>query len=774
MIRTGQEKRSGWRQIALFVSILLACISMGCGSAQEKSKRHLDQADHWLAEGKTNEAILEYRRAIQLNPPDPRAHLALAKIFAGRGDYSSAIKQLNNVMKNAPDNREAPDMLANLMVKAFDFKDARDLAQKILKDNPDDTDALMVVAESSYSLHEIPLAQSNTDRVLQIDGTNSRAWFLKAVLEMTAQKKADGEASLLRAIDYKPDYYDAVLLLAVSMYKRGDLTDSEKVIRQALAKNPQSIPIRYLLAAFLEAQNRNPEAEEVFKQIRTLGEDNPQDRGALASFYVKTGNLQAAITEYQKILKQHPDDNQNSLRLASVYIEQGNIAGAEEIVNAAAKKSQSDPNVILFRGRLRLAKGQTDDGIGDLQHVIQLEPNWGAPQYFLGQAYALEGKLDLAEGALNKAIQLDPNYLPARLALANISLKEGKPDQAIATIEKTVEQKPRIIDPYLVRTEALVEQGHYDEAAKETLPLVEEFPQASERAMTYRLLAQAKYLQNEFEAAHGFAKQSLAYESASPDSLYFLGASQIALKKPDEGLAEVASYVHSNPKWAPGYETLGRLQALAGRMGDAENSLKTAHDIDPSLIDAQWHWADLEIDQGKFDQAMAVLSKLAQSQPQFAGAQIRMGQVAEMQQDWNAAENYYKKALQMEPDNLLAKNNLAWVYAEHGSDSDLDIALKYAQDAQQGAPNNPSVSDTLGWILVKKKLYPTAIQLLRDCVQKDPKNAEFNYHLAAAYFGAGQKSQGEQYLQAALKLQPDVAKTVDAKGVLGVLEAVNK
>jgi tetratricopeptide (TPR) repeat protein len=758
----------------LSVSFLLAFVAIGCGSAQEKSKRHLDQADHWLAEGKTNEAILEYRRAVQLNPPDPRAHLALAKIFISKGDYLSAVKQLNNVIKNAPDNREAPDMLADLMVKVRNYKGAREQAQKILKTDPDDTLALMVLAESSFQLGDVEQAQTNADRVLQLDPTNSRGWFLKAVLQIAAQKKADGEASLLRAITYKPDYLDAVTLLAVSMARRGDLADSEKVIRQALEKNPQSVPVRYLLAAFLMAQNRNTEAEDVFKQIRTLGDSSPIDRGALARYYVRSGNLQGAIKEYQDILKRYPDDTDNSLQLASVYIEQGNVAGAEELVSAAAKKSQNDPNTLLFRGRLRLAKNQTEDGIIDLQHAAQLEPAWKLPQYFLGQAYAEEGKIDLAEGALNKALQLDPSYLPARLALAKISLQDGKPEQAIATIEKTVDQKPQIIDPYLVRTEALVEEGHYDEAEKDTLPLVEEFPQPSERAMTFRLLAQAKYYQNQFEAAHGFAKQSLAYESASQDSLYFLGASQIGLKKSDEGLAEVAGYINKNPKWAPGYETLGRLQAMAGRMGDAEASLKTAHDIDPSLISTQLLWTDIEITQGKLNEAMTLLSKLAESQPKFAGAQVRMGQLAEMKQDWNAAESYYKKALQLEPDNLLAKNNLAWVYAEHGGDGDLDLALKYAQEAQQGAPNNPSVSDTLGWILVKKKRYPTAIQLLRDSVQKDPKNAEYNYHLAAAYFGAGQKSQGEQYLQAALKLQPDIAKSVDAKGVLGVLEAVNK
>ena len=147
--------------VALSVSFLLACVAVGCGSAQEKSKRHLDQADHWLAEGKTNEAILEYRRAVQLNPPDPRAHLALAKIFISKGDYQSAIKQLNNVIKNAPDNREAPDMLADLMIRGRYFKEAREQAQKILKTNPDDTLALMVLAESSFHMGDVEQAQTN-------------------------------------------------------------------------------------------------------------------------------------------------------------------------------------------------------------------------------------------------------------------------------------------------------------------------------------------------------------------------------------------------------------------------------------------------------------------------------------------------------------------------------------------------------------------------------------------------------------------------------------
>jgi len=489
----------------------------------------------------------------------------------------------------------------------------------------------------------------------------------------------------------------------------------------------------------------------------------------LARYYVTSGNNQGAIKEYQNILKQHPDDTQNSLQLAAVYIEQGNTAAAEELVNAAAKKSPNDAKTALFRGRLRVEKGQTEDGIKDIQHAAQLDPQSALPQYFLGIAYTRAGKLDLAENALNKATQLDPNFLAARLALGKLSLQEGKPDKAIAAIQKTVEQKPQIIDPYLVRTLALMEQGHFDEAEKDALPLIDEFPQGPARAMTYQTLAQAKFYQNHFEEAHNFAKQSLSYGPASRDSLFILGASQIALKKPQEGLAEVEGHVHANPKWAQGYEVLGRLQVMTGRISDAESSLKTAIDLDPSLTGAQLFWSDLKIHEGKLDEAMGQLSKLALSQPNSAEALVRMGQIAELKQDWSGAENYYSKALQVAPANVTAKNNLAWVYAEHGGN--LDMALKLAQEAKAAQPNDPNISDTLAWILVKKQIYGTAIQLLRDSVQKDPKNASFSYHLGVAYYGAGQKAEAERSLQSALKLQPDFANAADAKHIL---EAINK
>jgi len=758
---------------------LLACTGalIGCGSAQERAARHLEQADHWAAEGKTNEAIVEYRRAVQLDPKNPQPHLKLAKIFLDRQDYADGMQQLSVLRKIAPDNIEAQLMAAEMFLKGRSFDRAKGLAQDIVKNNPDNTEALMIVAESSFAMNDRAGAQLKTNQVLQLDPKDSRAWFLQALLQISDAKNSQGEASLLRALDYDPSSASAVTTLAAVMARRGDVSGAEKVIRQGLAQNPQSIQIHYLYAAFLVSQNRGPEAEDSFKQIKLLGEANPTDRGALARYYTRMAKSQEAIKEYQDILKQHPDDIQNSLELAALYIDQHDAhstAEAEKLVNEAAKTSPNDARTLLLRGYLHAEKGQLEEGINDLHHSSQLQPRWALPQYYLGLVYIQQGKPDLAEGALNSALEIDPSLVTPRLILARLALQEGKPDKAIAAIQNALEQKTQFFDPYLLHSEALVEKGNYDEAEKDALPLIGEFPQPTARAMTYQILAQAKFLQNRYEEAHNYAKESLSNDPTSAVSLKLMGASELALKKTDEGLAEAQSYVvKAQPKWAMGYETLAELQGMAGRYSDAERSVQTALEIDPSLVGARFLWSDIELSQNKLDEAMKQLSLMADSQPQLYEIQIRMGQIAERKKDWSDAQAHYEKALKLSPDNpdsWMAKNNLASILADHGGD--LDHALKLAHEAKEAKPDSLDVSDTLAWILVKKKQnYGTAIQLLRECVQKEPKNASFSYHLGVAYYDAGRKPEAAQALQAALKLQPDPADADEAKRHL---ESLNK
>jgi predicted Zn-dependent protease len=92
--------------------------------------------------------------------------------------------------------------------------------------------------------------------------------------------------------------------------------------------------------------------------------------------------------------------------------------------------------------------------------------------------------------------------------------------------------------------------------------------------------------------------------------------------------------------------------------------------------------------------------------------------------------------------------------ADHGEIGDLDTALTMAQKAKQLLPNLPEVSDTLGWIYLKKNLSGDAVDIFKELVAKVPNSSTFRFHLAKAYYQQGDKVRAKSELQSALKLSP--------------------
>ena len=68
--------------------------------------------------------------------------------------------------------------------------------------------------------------------------------------------------------------------------------------------------------------------------------------------------------------------------------------------------------------------------------------------------------------------------------------------------------------------------------------------------------------------------------------------------------------------------------------------------------------------------------------------------------DMPKARDAYEKAVELNPNFVTAANNLAYIYSEEFKD--YDKALNLAQKANQLAPDDPNVSDTLGWVLYRK------------------------------------------------------------------------
>jgi len=122
------------------------------------------------------------------------------------------------------------------------------------------------------------------------------------------------------------------------------------------------------------------------------------------------------------------------------------------------------------------------------------------------------------------------------------------------------------------------------------------------------------------------------------------------------------------------------------------------------------------------------------------------------------------KALKINPKFPPAANNLAYLYVEKGES--LDESLSLAQSAKEQLPDDPHISDTLGWVYYKKNIYSRAITYLQEARERVPNNASIHYHLGMAYSKGGDKAMANKELKQALELDPKFSGAEEAKTTL--------
>lgn len=147
---------------------------------------------------------------------------------------------------------------------------------------------------------------------------------------------------------------------------------------------------------------------------------------------------------------------------------------------------------------------------------------------------------------------------------------------------------------------------------------------------------------------------------------------------------------------------------------------------------------------------------------------MALGMIYESEKKYDEAKDHYKKALKINPGFAPAANNLAFLYAERGGN--IDEALNLAQKAKEQAPDDPHVSDTLGWIYYKKNVPTRAITYLKEAGAKVPDQPVIKYHLGMAYYKNGNHDLAKNELNQALKIDPKFEGADEATATLKLIK----
>ncbi|WP_317153888.1 tetratricopeptide repeat protein [Sphingopyxis indica] len=130
--------------------------------------------------------------------------------------------------------------------------------------------------------------------------------------------------------------------------------------------------------------------------------------------------------------------------------------------------------------------------------------------------------------------------------------------------------------------------------------------------------------------------------------------------------------------------------------------------------------------------------------------------------DWDKAEPLIEKAVALRPNDPAILNFAGYSALERRRN--VDASLARIEAAWKQAPQNPSITDSLGWAYFLTGRVDEAVPLLERAQRGDPENAVIVEHLGDAYWKSGRKFSARYvWRAAALVADADMATRIETK-----------
>jgi tetratricopeptide (TPR) repeat protein len=697
--------------------LLVLVVGAGCARSPEARKaRHLDRGDRYFKKEQYREAVIEYRNVLQFDQNHPRATAQLGLTHFQLGELGQAFRYLLRARELTPDDAEVRLKLGTIYLMGRKPQEAAREAQAVLAKNPGSLEALIVLADAADS----PEA---------------------AAAALARLEAARGEH------DGRPRFH----LARGNLYVRQHQSDRAiEAFEQAVARDPKSIEAYIALGTFYSVRRDAPHAEQAFKRAAELAPRGSAARVRLVDFYLASRRPDEAKRLLAEMTQAAPDYLPAWRRQAELALGERRYDESLKALDVVLKKNPQDLDGHFLRGRVHLARHETTLALQEFQQVLKIEPALAPARFHLAQAYLQAGNAQQAKAELKAATTSAPAYVEATLQLAALNIQSGAIQPAIEELEKLIQREPQVAQAYTLLGAAYLARREPKKAEQTARRLVAVAPKdpRGPNLVGVSLVAQGKprEARREFEASLALAPPDFI------DPLDNLVRLDLREKNSQGALERVQRQIARFPQSARLQQLLGRLHETRQEAPQAEAAYLKAIEFEPQRVAGYVDLARFYGASGNLDQGLARAEEAVKVSSRNIQAQMLVGMLAEGKGDRKKAMEAYERVLSENPRFAVAANNLAYLLSQTGEDK--ERALQLAQTAKEAAPDEPLISDTLGWILHQRGIHQRAVALLQEAASKLPDNAVIHYHLGMAQLAVGNKDAAKRELQQALKLRP--------------------
>ncbi len=456
---------------------------------------------------------------------------------------------------------------------------------------------------------------------------------------------------------------------------------------------------------------------------------------------------QAALKSAELWTEIEPDSEKAKQALTAQLVKAGQFNKAMRLLEQVLESGGWANFEYLAVNSKGISPGQRNELIVQFDQLLQKNPKHAGLLFGKTVLLQMNGRIDKA---LETAWELDQikHDTHSILLTARLLHQQGKTKQALQQLEDALHTNPDDDRIRLLYAQMLVEKREYPQAQKEFDILVDKTPDNHQLRMTLALITIENGL---FKAAKKHLNQLLLQEPMAADAHYYLA--QIAEREKEIELAvNHYSRVTRGDKSMAAHAKLWALLLETGQLDKAQKLFAASRAANSEKANALYLMeADLLSRQGLTAQALALLNEALERSPQNLNLLYGRAMIAEKLNDLGALERDLRTILNIEPDNAMVLNALGYTLADRTDR--YQEALDLITRANELKPNDPAITDSLGWTLFRLGNYPKAIQLLERALASYPDH-EISAHLGEALWMSGDHKRAEQVWQDALERDP--------------------
>ena len=650
------------------------------------------------------------------SPQGPADHLADARKSMADKDYKTALVQLKSALQADPQLAEARLLLGTVLLEGGQPAEA---AVELAK-----AQEAGLPAERVAPLHAKALLRAQQPR--------------RVIERFKDVKLAEPRAQA-----------DLRTTLALAHFGERETQPGRQALEEALAADAKFAPALVLKARLMGVEGKVDEALALVQQAQAAQPD-------LAEAWVVQGHLllaqqgggAAATQAFEAALKADPPNVEAHAMLVRLASQQQDAALMKKRLEALRTQVPRHPQTALFEAQLAGAEGRRDEARQKLDQLLRIAPDNLEVLLSAARLEMQQGSLTLAEGHLAKALSLAPGLASARVMLAQAHLNGGQADKALATLAPLVQQDKPQAEPLALAAYAHMLEGRL-ETAQQLFTRAAKLQPENTRIRT--ALALLKMSRGESE--QGLAELAATAES-DPTAFADLALFNATLRRGDHaGALKIIDRVETKQPRSPMVPMLRASVQL--RMNDragARASHEKALAMDPSFFPATVALAELDVKDGRADEAVRRFDALLAQKPGHARALLARAQTRRLAGMPEAqVRSDIEEAVRLNPKDPVPKVALV----EHLlAARQAAAALTSAQAAAAALPDEPRVLEVLARAQLAAGEHRQAESTYRKLTNAQPRSPAPWVGLAQVALAQSDRSTAVKMLRKALELQP--------------------